>query len=63
MEAEQQREPMLERRITRRAAIKAGGIAAVGLAFSKPVIETINPRPAFAQMSPGMTQIDPPSLQ
>ena len=58
-------EPEIQkRRISRRDAIKAGGIAAVGLAFSKPVIETIYPRPAFAQLSPGdgMTQIDPPTL-
>ena len=58
MESEQQREHMLERLITRRSAIKAGGIAAVGLAFSKPIIHTIhpgptfNPGPAFAQSSP-----------
>jgi hypothetical protein len=35
--------------ITRRQAIKAGGIAVVGLAFSKPLIETVWPKPAFAQ--------------
>jgi hypothetical protein len=39
---------ILSRAITRRQAIKAGGIAAVGLAFSKPLIETIYPKPAFA---------------
>ena len=39
----------LNRAVTRRQAIKAGGIAAVGLAFSKPLIETIMPKPAFAQ--------------
>lgn len=38
----------LSRPFTRRQAIKAGGIAAVGLAFSKPLIETIYPKPAFA---------------
>ena len=42
-------EDYLKRRITRRQAIKAGGIAALGLAFSKPVIETIRPKSAFAQ--------------
>ena len=64
MESEHQKERMLERRITRRSAIKAGGIAAVGLAFSKPVIETLHPGPAFAQMTPGggMTEIDPPDV-
>ena len=41
-------EAILKRRITRRQAIKAGGIAAVGLVFSKPLIETIRPKPAFA---------------
>ncbi len=35
--------------ITRRQAIKAGGIAAVGFAFSKPAIDTLFPKPAFAQ--------------
>ena len=39
----------LKKRITRRQAIKVGGIAAIGLVFSKPVIETIRPKPAFAQ--------------
>lgn len=36
------------KQITRRDAIKAGGIAAVGLAFSKPLIESIYPKSAFA---------------
>jgi len=44
-----------KRRISRRDAIKAGGIAAVGLAFSKPIIETIYPKAAFAQVSPAPT--------
>ncbi|MFQ6029605.1 MAG: hypothetical protein ACE5Q6_19180 [Dehalococcoidia bacterium] len=43
---------LLERRVSRRDAIKTGGLAALGLAFSKPAIETIYPRPTFAQMSP-----------
>ena len=38
----------LKRRISRRQAIKVGGLAAVGLAFSKPLLETIRPKPAFA---------------
>ena len=38
----------VKQRITRRQAIKAGGIAAIGLVFSKPVIETIRPKSAFA---------------
>lgn len=33
----------LERSVTRRAALKAGGLAALGLAFSRPLIETIRP--------------------
>ena len=33
----------------------------MGMAFSKPIIETIYPKAAFAQASP-MTQIDPPTL-
>ena len=40
--------PFLGRAVTRRQAIKAGGIAVVGLAFSKPLIETLMPKPAFA---------------
>lgn len=47
---------LLAKQITRRDAIKAGGIAAVGLAFSKPLIETIYPKPAFA----GYLVTDPP---
>lgn len=38
----------MAKRVTRRNAIKAGGIAAVGLAFSRPLIETIAPKPAYA---------------
>lgn len=34
--------------ISRRQAIKLGGIAVVGLTFSRPMIETILPKPAFA---------------
>jgi hypothetical protein len=41
-----------QQRISRRDALKAGGIAAVGLAFSKPLIETLRPRTAFASLSP-----------
>lgn len=37
-----------ERHITRRQVIKAGGIAALGLAFSQPVISTIRPDTVFA---------------
>jgi hypothetical protein len=43
----------LQRQLTRRQAIKAGGIAALGLVFSKPVINTLRPAPVFAQVSPG----------
>ncbi|MFQ6029572.1 MAG: hypothetical protein ACE5Q6_19015, partial [Dehalococcoidia bacterium] len=41
----------MRRTVTRRTALKAGGVAAVGLAFSKPLIETVYPQPAFAQLS------------
>ena len=44
----------MKKHLTRRQAIKAGGIAAIGLAFSKPVIETLRPPPAWAQVSPGI---------
>jgi len=47
----------LKGRITRRQAIKVGGLAAAGLVFSKPLIETIRPESAFARYEgPG----DPP---
>jgi hypothetical protein len=46
------KQTLLQKRISRRDAMKAGGIAAVGLAFSKPIIETIHPRPASANLSP-----------
>lgn len=38
----------LTSKISRRQAIKVGGLAALGLAFSKPIISTIAPTPAFA---------------
>lgn len=38
----------LSSKISRRQAIKAGGLAALGLAFSKPIVSTIMPTPAFA---------------
>ena len=41
-------EAVVKRNITRRTALKAGGVAAVGLAFSSPLIRTIRPKPAFA---------------
>lgn len=49
---DQSKNQLLERQISRRNALKAGGVAAVGLAFSKPLIETLRPRPAFAALSP-----------
>ena len=39
---------VFNRSITRRQAIKVGGIAVVGLAFAKPAIDTFFPKPAFA---------------
>ena len=42
----------LKRRISRRQAIKAGGLVAAGLIFAKPLINTIHPKPAFANLSP-----------
>ena len=38
----------LNQHITRRQAIKVGGIAAIGLVFSAPLIQTLRPRSAFA---------------
>ena len=38
--------------ITRRQAIRMGGIVAAGLIFSRPIIDTILPRPLFAQYEP-----------
>ena len=48
MEKEEQGARFLTREVTRRQALRAGGIAALGLVFSKPLIETIRPKPAFA---------------
>lgn len=42
----------LTTRVTRRQVMKAGGIAALGLAFTKPVVETLRPKTAWAQVSP-----------
>ena len=39
---------LLGGRVTRRRAIEIGALAAMGLAFSKPLIETIRPPSAFA---------------
>ena len=52
---------VLTRRISRRNAIKAGGIAALGLAFSKPLINTIRPPPAFAQVTGPPGETPPPA--
>lgn len=49
MEDQRTEQDLLKRRITRWHAIKAGGVAALGLAFSKPVINTIRPSSVFAQ--------------
>ena len=51
---EDREQKLLDRRVSRRDAIKAGGIAALGLAFAKPVIETIYPKPIFATGGTGM---------
>jgi len=48
MEKEEQGRRFLTREVTRRQALKAGGIVALGLAFSKPLIETIHPPSVFA---------------
>ena len=53
MEEHEPEVSFLKRRISRRQAIKAGGIAAAGLILSKPLIETVRPRPAFAQYVSG----------
>ena len=45
--------------ITRRQAIKLGGIVAVGLIFSKPIIDTIRPTPLFAHYGAGPTFASP----
>ncbi len=51
MENDGKPETIFTRRISRREAVKAGGIAALGLAFSDPVIRTIRARPLFASAS------------
>lgn len=52
MEQKENLESYLRKNITRRQALKAGGIAALGLAFSKPIIDTIRPTPIFANYEP-----------
>ena len=44
----EQRINYLGRTVSRRKAIKVGGIAVAGLAFSKPLVDTVRPKPAFA---------------
>lgn len=47
--ADKEHKPLrLAQPITRRQAIKLGGIAAAGLVFAEPLINTIYPKPAFA---------------
>lgn len=41
MDVDQNQETFEKQGVTRRQLIKAGGIAAVGLAFTKPLIDTI----------------------
>lgn len=54
-------EGYLRRKITRRQAIKVGGLAALGLAFSKPIIDTIRPTPLFATYGQPSIDWDPDS--
>jgi len=49
MEQKEKVKSYLRKNITRRQALKAGGIAALGLTFSKPFVDTIRPRPVFAE--------------
>ena len=58
METDQNSETILKQGLTRRQVIRAGGIAAVGLAFTKPLIETIYPKPAFANYVLGGPSIE-----
>ena len=55
---------ILDREVTRRDALKAGGIAGVGLAFSKPLMTALRPNPAFGQVSYGPCASDttPPTI-
>ena len=59
MDQGDQQESTRQRRVSRRTAIKVGGIAALGLAFSKPVIETVYAKTAFSQLSPAPTNTPP----
>ncbi|MCI0887593.1 MAG: hypothetical protein J4N30_05240 [Chloroflexi bacterium] len=49
-------------RITRRQALRAGGVAALGLAFVKPLVETIAPPPVHAAISAIATPTPTPSI-
>ena len=48
MSVEQSVKEVLSREVSRRKALQVGGVAALGLAFSKPLVTSILPRPAFA---------------
>lgn len=53
MVTEKERLGLLKRgRVSRRDMLRAGGVAALGLAFAKPVISTIAPPPVYASISP-----------
>ncbi|MCI0822716.1 MAG: hypothetical protein J4N34_04725, partial [Chloroflexi bacterium] len=49
-------------RITRRQALRAGGVAALGLAFVKPLVQTIAPPPVHAAISAIATPTPTPSI-
>ena len=46
----EKRSPM-NSKLTRRQVIKAGGVAALGLVFSKPIVQTLRPKPVSANVS------------
>ena len=41
-----------EKKVSRREVIKAGGVVALGLAYSKPFVETVSAKQAFQNYPP-----------
>ena len=58
MEEQESNPKILTQRITRRQAIKAGGVA-IGLIYTKPIMQSIRIPPAFASVSPATTAPTP----
>ena len=49
MDSQEKAIELLGRKVTRRDALKVGGVAGLGLAFSRPLVTALKPKQAFGQ--------------